>query len=62
METSTEERRWKFVDEHASGMWSVTELCERYGVSRTTARKWLRRAREEPAETAYRDHSRKLHA
>lgn len=59
METSKEEQRWKFVDELASGLWSVTELCERYGVSRTTAYKWLQRAREEPPETAYREHSRR---
>jgi putative transposase len=59
METSKEAQRWKFVDELASGLWSVTELCERYGVSRTTAYKWLRRAREGPSETAYRDRSRK---
>ena len=31
METSKEEQRWKFVDELASGQWSVSELCERYG-------------------------------
>jgi transposase InsO family protein len=59
METSKEEQRWKFVDELESGMWSVTELCERYSVSRTTAYKWLRRVREEPSEAAYRDRSRR---
>lgn len=58
METSKEAQRWKFVDELTSGLWSVTELCERYGISRTTAYKWLRRAREEPPERAYRDHAR----
>jgi putative transposase len=58
METTKEDERWNFVDAVRSGQWPVTELCERYGISRTTGYKWLRRADEEPPERAFRDRSR----
>src|SRR4051812_10471297 len=36
------ERR-RFIDEYLSGFYSITELGIRYGVSRRTLHKWLRR-------------------
>jgi len=36
METSKEEQRWNFVDAVPRGQWSVSELCARFGISRTT--------------------------
>jgi transposase InsO family protein len=39
--------RARFVGEQATGLWSMTELCERHGVSRTTGHKWLRRWEQE---------------
>ena len=38
--------RERFVTDHASGQWSVSELCERYGVSCQTGYKWLERFAE----------------
>lgn len=39
--------RRDFVEAHQSGLYSVTELSERFGVSRQTAYKWIQRFREE---------------
>ena len=36
-------QRVQFVAEVADGMYSITELCERYGISRKTGYKWLAR-------------------
>lgn len=46
METSVLEQRTQFVRDCESGHWTMTELCERYQVSRPTGYKWLERARE----------------
>ena len=35
--------RIAFVHDLESGHWSMTELCERYGISRPTGYKWLAR-------------------
>jgi transposase InsO family protein len=43
MERNAEEERQGFVVNYESGQWSMTELCERYGVSRPTGYKWLQR-------------------
>jgi transposase InsO family protein len=58
METSKEEQRWNFVDAAHSGQWSVSELCERYGISRTTGYKWLGRGADDASWAAYLDRSR----
>jgi transposase len=42
METNPTERRLSFLIDCASGQWSMSELCERYRVSRPTGYKWLR--------------------
>ena len=49
METNREDQRGNFVMEFLSGQWSMTELCERFGVSRETSDKWIRRYRTEGA-------------
>ena len=36
METDKERQRRGFVADYESGQWSMTELCERYGISRPT--------------------------
>jgi len=46
METHTLDQRRKFIRDLSSAQWSMTELCERYGVSRPTGYKWLARHRE----------------
>ena len=43
METNLTDERARFVRDFESGHWSMTELCERYGVSRPTGYKWMAR-------------------
>ena len=45
METNVVDERCQFVWDFASGHWSMSELCERYEVSRPTGYKWLARHR-----------------
>jgi transposase len=47
METNATEQRLSFLIDYASGQWSMSELCERYRVSRPTGYKWLKRVEEE---------------
>ena len=43
METNVADERLQFVRDFQSGHWSMTELCERYGVARPTGYKWVAR-------------------
>ena len=43
METNVRDERIRFASDFESGHWSMTELCERFGVSRPTGYKWLAR-------------------
>ena len=43
------DERIRFIGEQASGLWTMTELCERYEISRRTGYKWLDRYRAEGA-------------
>jgi putative transposase len=43
METNVAKERLAFVRDLESGHWSMSELCERYGVSRPTGYKWVGR-------------------
>lgn len=45
--TDPVQEREKFVVEARRGLWSMTELCERYGISRKTGYVWLNRFEEE---------------
>ena len=45
METNVVDERLHFVRDLESGHWSMTELCERYGVTRPTGYKWVARHR-----------------
>ncbi len=49
METNAKEQRHRFVSDYESGQWSMTELCQRYRVSRPTGYKWIRRCQKEGA-------------
>lgn len=40
METNTVDQRHAFMRDVASGQWSMSELCDRYGISRPTGYKW----------------------
>ena len=46
METNVLDERLRFVADYASAQWSMSELCERYGVSRPTGYKWVQRYEE----------------
>jgi putative transposase len=56
METTVSDERARFVRDFESGHWSMTELCERYQVSRPTGYKWVER-REGRAGFADRSHA-----
>lgn len=43
METNVLDERVRFVRDFESGHWSMTELCERYGITRPTGYKWIAR-------------------
>ena len=42
-ESCAMDQRLRFITDHMSGEWSVTELCDRYGISRKTGHKWIGR-------------------
>lgn len=43
MDTSIEEERRRFVRAYATGVWAMTELCKRFGITRPTGYKWVAR-------------------
>jgi transposase InsO family protein len=47
METAPVDQRTQFITDHRQGLYPVTELCARYGISRKTGYKWLDRFEEE---------------
>ena len=49
-ETDPMTERHKFILAQEEGLFSMTELCERFGISRKTGYKWLGRYREEGVE------------
>ena len=60
METTTVEERAALAQAFLSGQWSMTEVCERYGVTRPTGYKWVARYRA-GGDEALRDRSRAPH-
>ncbi len=50
METTVAAERQRFVDEFTSGHWSMSELCERYRITRPTGYKWVARFQRAGAE------------
>ena len=45
METNALAERLRFVGDYESGQWTMSELCERFGISRPTGYKWIGRSR-----------------
>ena len=43
LETSPMEQRERFIDDQHRGLYTMTDLCERYAISRKTGYKWLDR-------------------
>ena len=56
-EISPVEQRERFIENQRVGLYTMTELCERYGISRKTGYKWLDRFEEEGRQ-GLRDRSR----
>jgi len=59
-ETSAAKERLRFIQEYHSGIWSMAEVCRRFGISRITGYKWVARY-EEGGPEALRDRSRAPH-
>ena len=59
-ETSPVEERERFMEAHRVGLYTMTELCERYGISRKTGYKWRERFEEEGRQ-GLQDRSRAPH-
>jgi len=59
-ETSPVEQRERFIDDHHLGLYTMSELCARYVVSRKTGYKWLARY-DAGGRPALRDRSRAPH-
>ena len=57
LETNPMLERRHFIQDFVSGHWTMTELCVRYGVSRTTGYKWVHRYQQSGA-SGLREHSR----
>jgi len=61
-ESCAMDERVSFIADHISGLWTMTELCERYEISRKTGYKWLDRHRlEGPAGLVERSHAPRVH-
>src|SRR5688572_17815946 len=60
-QTSAVMERDAFVRDLLTGEWTMTELCEHYGISRPTGYKWMRRY-EATGKAGLRDLSRAPHS
>jgi putative transposase len=60
METSPVEQRERFIRDQRFELYTMAELCARYGISRKTGYKWLARF-EESGRSGLRDRSRAPH-
>ena len=61
LETSLMDQRMQFIVDYQRGLQSVTELADRFGVSRKTAYKWIER-HEANGAAGLGDRSRRPHA
>jgi transposase len=57
MDTNPTKQRQQFYRDYTSGQWSMSELCDRYQISRPTGYKWVDRIENEGLK-AVRDRSR----
>ena len=61
-ESCVMDERMRFVVEQLSGEWTMSDLCDRYGISRQTGYKWIGRYRAEGASGLVdRSRSAKVH-
>ena len=59
-EVTLMDERVDFVSDHRSGLYMMTELCGRYGISRKTGYKWIGRYADEGAD-GLKDRSKAAH-
>ncbi|MCB2218291.1 MAG: helix-turn-helix domain-containing protein, partial [Desulfobulbaceae bacterium] len=52
-ETTAMEQKIEFITEWRSGQFAITELCRAFGISRTTAYKYINRFQEKGIEGLY---------
>jgi len=57
MDTNPTKQRQQFYRDYASGQWSMSELCDRYQISRPTGYKWVDRIENEGLKAATEQHS-----
>ncbi len=55
------EQRQRFLEDYQLNYYSVTELAERFGISRTTAYKWINRFKQH-GRAGFHEHSRRPHS
>ncbi len=55
------EQRQRFLEDYELNYYSVTELAERFGISRTTAYKWINRFKKH-GQAGFHEHSRRPHS
>ena len=55
------EQRQRFLEDYQLNYYSITELAERFSISRKTAYKWINRF-EEHGQAAFHEHSRRPHS
>src|SRR2546430_16358548 len=60
LETSPVEQRERFIRDHRLELYTMAELCARYGISRKTGYKWLARF-EDAGRRGLADRSRAPH-
>ena len=60
METSPMQQRERFIHDHQGALYTMVELCARYGISRKTGYKWLARF-EEAGRQGLQERSRAPH-
>jgi len=54
------EQRQRFLEDYKLNYYSVTELAERFGISRKTAHKWINRYKEH-GQRGFHERSRRPH-
>jgi transposase len=55
------EQRQRFLEDYQLNYYSITELAERFGISRKTAYKWINRF-EEDGQAGFHEQSRRPHS
>ena len=55
------EQRQRFLEDYQLNYYSITELAERFSISRKTAHKWINRF-EEHGRAGFHEHSRRPHS